>query len=142
MPYAVQADLAPYVDSATLIQLTDDDRDGVADGAVITGILADVAARIDGALLAAGYTVPVAAPGATLRSLCARLALAPLFGRRPMVEAPASITTVADAAEAELKGIAAGKVIPPEAVKASAPSAPGGLAVSSDDDRGWSEDLF
>ena len=99
MPYAVQADLGAYIDSATLINLTDDAHAGVVGAAVVTAVLADVSARIDGALLAAGYTTPVAAPGACLRSLCARLALASLFGRRPMTEAPASITTVAEAAE-------------------------------------------
>jgi phage gp36-like protein len=140
--YAVQDDLGAYIDSATLIRLTDDASAGVVGAAVVTSVLADVQARIDGALLAAGYTVPVAVPGAMLRSLCARLALAALYGRRPMVEAPASITTVADAAEADLKAIAAGKVRPPEAVKADAATAPGGLAVSSDSDVGWSEDVF
>jgi phage gp36-like protein len=140
--YAVQADLGAYVDGPTLIRLTDDAGAGVVGAAVVTSILADVEARIDGALLAAGYTVPVAAPGAMLRSLCARLALAALYGRRPMVEAPASIATVAEAAEKELQLIAAGKVIPPEAVKIDAATSPTGFAVSSDADVGWSEDLF
>jgi phage gp36-like protein len=141
--YAAQADLAPYIDSATVTLLTDDNKDGSADAAVITGILGDVTARIDSALKAAGYTTPVAVPGAALRSLAARLCLATLYGRRPAVEAPPSITTVAEAAEAELKLIAAGKFQPPEAVRMSSPTGPGGIAISSDATRDWADsELF
>jgi phage gp36-like protein len=139
--YAVQADLAPYIDATTLVQLTDDNGDGTADSAAIDGVLNDVSARIDGALKAAGFMTPVDPPGATLRSLAARLALAPLYGRRPMNEAPATIATVAEGAEADLKAIETGRLVPPEAVRATAPAAPGGIAISSDDDAGWSADL-
>ncbi len=143
MAYATQAELAPYIDGATLIQLTDDDRDGIADVPVITGILDDVSARIDAALKAAGYTTPVAAPGAALRSLTARLSLAALYGRRPAVEAPPSITTVAEAAEGELKLIGAGKTQPPEAIRLSSPTGPSGIAISTDAARNWDDaELF
>ena len=141
--YAIQADLAPYIDGATLVQLTDDDRNGIADAPVVTGILDDVSARIDAALKAAGYTTPVAAPGAALRSLTARLSLAALYGRRPAVEAPPSITTVAEAAEKELQLIGAGKVQPPEAIRLSSPTGPSGIATSTDVARNWDDaELF
>lgn len=143
MAYAVTADLAAYVDGPTLIALCDDDKNGVADPAILTSILGDVTARIDSALKAAGYTTPVAAPGAALRSLAARLSLATLYGRRPAIVAPPTITEVSAAAEAELKFIAQGTFQPPEAVRLSSPTGPGGIAISTNDDLDWKDaELF
>lgn len=144
MAYATTDDVKVYIDAATLIQLTDDAGAGVIDAAKMVSVIADQAARIDAALQSR-FVVPVAAPGTMLRSLCARLCVAPLYVRRPMITPPVALEAVTAGAEDDLKAIAAGKLAPPEAVPLTTgadPSAPGGLAVSSDEDEGWTGDLY
>jgi phage gp36-like protein len=144
MPYATADDVKVYIDAVTLQQLTDDVGAGVIDTAKMNSVIADQAARIDAALRAR-FVVPVAIPGAMLRSLCARLCVAPLYSRRPMVTPPVALEAVTAGAEDDLKAIAAGKVNPPEAVPLTTgadPDAPGGLVVSSEADEGWTGDLF
>lgn len=143
MPYAVADDVKVYIDAVTLQQLTDDAGAGVIDTAKVNSVIADSAARIDSALETRGFVVPVAAPGAALRSLCARLSIAPLYARRPMVQAPVALEAVAAGAEADLKAIERGELTPPEAILASAAASDmGGVTVLSDEDQGWTEDLY
>jgi phage gp36-like protein len=141
MPYAVAADLTTYVDSKTLILLADDNADGIADAAVLTGALTNASARIDAALLSASFVVPVAVPGAFLISLCARLCLAGLYSRRPETQVETTLDAVVKGAEDELKRITQRQLIPPEAVRSTEDLVSGGTAVSSDDDIGWGTDI-
>ena len=142
--YATQADLARYIDATVLIELADDDVDGDADTGVIDGILEDCSRRIDGALANAGYTVPITTPGNDARSLAARLALGPLYGRRREVALSDADRLMIEQAEAELLAIGKGNLTLTGAVKASdSTSYPGGIAVTSDDSRGWEDaELF
>lgn len=79
MPYATLADLRSRY-GAEIDQVADRDGDGLADPAVVDGVLADVAAEID-SYLATRYTLPLATvPLLLTRLACAigreRLALA------------------------------------------------------------------
>lgn len=143
MAYATADDVKVYIDAVTLQQLTDDAGAGVIDTAKVNSVIADSGARIDSALETRGFVVPVASPGAALRSLTARLSIAPLYSRRPIVQPPVALEAVAAGAEADLKAIGRGELTPPEAVLASAAvSDIGGVTVLSDEDQGWTEDLF
>jgi len=136
-------DLKGVIDAATIVNLADDDQDGVADAAVLADVYAKVTAEIDAALLAGGYTAPVATPGEYLAGLGARLAIGPLYARRPAVPTPEHTTKLWEAAKADLKQIAAGNLSVPEAEYEASSGAAGGIAVSSDDARGWADsELF
>lgn len=139
--YAAAADLTTYVDSKTLILLADDNADGLADPAVLSGALVNASARIDAALMSAEFVVPVAIPGAFLVSLCARLCLSGLYGRRPETGVDLTLASVIKSAEDELVLITKRALIPPEAVRATGDASSGGVAVSSDDDIGWGTDI-
>jgi phage gp36-like protein len=79
--YCDYDDLKARLAEPSLIALSDDDGDGVADAAVIAAAIADAAAEI-GALLAPRYAVPFALAPAIVRSLCALLAIERLYLRR------------------------------------------------------------
>jgi len=141
--YFDEADLLGVIDAATLITLADDDVDGAADASVLADVYAKVTAEIDAALLAGGYDAPVAAPGEYLAGLGARLAIGPLYARRPLVVTPEHTSKLWESAKADLKQIAAGKLAVPEAALPSSTTAAGGIAVSSADSRGWADaELF
>ncbi|MFZ5785518.1 MAG: phage protein Gp36 family protein [Acidobacteriota bacterium] len=139
--YAVQADLARYIDATVLVELADDNNDGAADAGVIDGILEDCSRRIDGALQNAGYAVPVASPGNDLRSLTARLALGPLYGRRREVVLSDADRLLIEQAEAELLAIGKGNLSVTGAVASDPGDTLGGIAVISDEPVGWTVDL-
>jgi phage gp36-like protein len=82
MAYCTQADIqSSGISSATLIQLTDDNADGVADVAVIAEAIAQADAEID-AYLGARYTIPVTPVPALLRSLSVAVSGWKLYGHR------------------------------------------------------------
>jgi phage gp36-like protein len=75
-------DIQKRLDPLHLIELADDDQDGVPDTAVLEALIADADARIDSRLgnrYATPFSEPV--PG-LLRALSADLAAAALFARR------------------------------------------------------------
>jgi phage gp36-like protein len=140
MAYAVADDMKTYIDEATLILLCDDVGTGVYDDgvkAVINAVLADQQPRIDAAMKAAGYVVPTVAPGAGLRSLTCRLALAALYARRPVTKAPEALKSITAAAEDELTRIAQDKAFIAEGVRAQFMTAGTSISYSSDPDRNW-----
>ena len=141
MAYATQDDLKPWIEPAHLTVLTDDDEDGQADAPVIAGILTDASAQVDAALVQAGYTVPVAAPGDYLQSLTVRLSLAALYGRRPTEKPSEYIQKAIEAAREELVAIREGNLTPPELIVGGTDS--NGVSVESEADRGWADaELF
>lgn len=137
--YGTSADLLTYVDSDTLIALTDDDQDGAVDAAVIADLLLKSSSEIDAALLAAGYEVPASSPGSFLSALAAKLALAPLYSRRPNTGLPEGIKAIWDDATRMLRDIASGKLSVSEATLSGGATYAGGVAVDSYDDRGWED---
>jgi len=141
--YFDEADLLGVIDAATLIALADDNVDGTADATVLADVYAKVTAEIDAALLAGGYSAPVTVPGEYLAGLGARLAIGPLYARRPLVVTPEHTTELYKQAKRDLERIADGKLAVPEAELPSSTTAAGGIAVSSADSRGWDEaELF
>ena len=141
--YFDEADLLGVIDAATLIALADDDADGTADATVLADCYSKVTAEIDAALLAGGYEAPVAAPGEYLAGLGARLAIGPLYARRPLVVTPEHTTKLYEEAKRDLRAIAEGKLSVPEATLPSSTTVAGGIAVSSADSRGWADsELF
>lgn len=83
MPYSVYADLTHAHDEQFLIQLSDDNSDGVADTLVIDQAIAKADAEIN-ARVAKRYTVPMNPVPALASSLSAILAIGFLYSRRGM----------------------------------------------------------
>ena len=79
--YAAKQDIENRLDPKHLIELADDDNDGVADAAVIEAALQDADSVID-SLLKVRYALPFSPAPALLTKLAADLAVASLFGRR------------------------------------------------------------
>lgn len=85
MSYCDQSDLeSAGITPAQLVQLADDDEDGVADAAVLAEAIAQADGVID-SYLAARYTVPLATVPATIRSASVDLTVRRLYGRRGLV---------------------------------------------------------
>jgi phage gp36-like protein len=82
MAYCTASDLTNSgLSSATLIQLTDDNGDGVADAAVIAEAIAQADAEIDG-YLGGRYAIPVAPVPALLRNLSVAVSAWKLYSHR------------------------------------------------------------
>jgi len=82
MAYCTQVDISNAgVSSAVLIQLADDDGDGVADAAVIAAAIADADAEIN-SYLGARYRIPVAPVPPLLVKLSTAMAVWNLYGHR------------------------------------------------------------
>jgi|GEM_PF-7128728 len=138
MAYATVANVTVWLEQDHLVRLTDDTRSGSYSEAVLSAVLADCAARIDADLARAGYSVPVTTPQASLdylASLEARLALEPLFRRRPQMAMPDSVKEAWQSARDELKEIKEGSRLLPGLTKSVDTNT---ISVETDDDRGWS----
>lgn len=81
MPYATQADLVERFGETEIIQLSDRDRTGAIDSAVVTAKLADADAEID-AYLATRYTLPLASVPTVLKRVACDVARYHLFDDR------------------------------------------------------------
>ena len=79
--YASQTDIENRLDPKHLIELTDDDNDGMADADVITAAITDADGVID-THLAARYACPFATPPALITKISTALAIGTLFARR------------------------------------------------------------
>ena len=120
MSYCVQTDIAKLLTPAQLVQLTDDDANGVADAAPITEAIAEADAEIDG-YLGSRYTVPVSPVPALLRTFSVAISLWKLYGRRSISNERRRQEY--EDAIAKLKDLAAGRMVLP---------ATGGGEVASD----------
>lgn len=113
--YISQQDLEDRVGTTTLVQLSDDDGDGVPDAAVVQEILEGAEGEAD-SHLARRYAVPVdlaAFPGvqAVLRSFVLDLAEYRLHARRPPV--PEDVQKKRAAAQEWFERVASGEVVLP-----------------------------
>lgn len=81
MPYATQADLVERFGETEIIQLSDRDRTGAIDSAVVTAKLADADAEID-AYLATRFTLPLASVSTVLKRVACDVARYHLFDDR------------------------------------------------------------
>ncbi|MBN1867117.1 DUF1320 family protein [Candidatus Sumerlaeota bacterium] len=79
--YCTQADIETRLDPKHLVELADDDADGMTDATVVQAAIADADALID-SHLAARYRVPLDPVPALATKLSADLAVAALFARR------------------------------------------------------------
>lgn len=83
MPYSAYADLVNAHDEQFLIQLSDDNADGLADALVIDQAIAKADGEIN-ARVSKRYTVPMNPVPALATSLSAMLAIGILYSRRGM----------------------------------------------------------
>lgn len=84
MPYCTISDITDQLPSRDLIALTDDDRKGVANSAVVDRAIADGDATID-AYCQNRYPLPLDPVPTAIRRLCVDLAIYNLFSRRSSV---------------------------------------------------------
>jgi phage gp36-like protein len=111
MSYCTLTDLQEAgITPAQLVQLTDDDADGVADADVIAKVLANTDSVIDG-YLGSRYTVPVAPVPNLLRTLATVIAAWALYGRRGLANERRQKDF--DSAIVQLKDLAAGRMVLP-----------------------------
>ena len=110
MSYCTLTDLVDRYGEQEMLQLTDRDRDGVADAAYIDGVLSDIDAQID-AHLAGRYALPLSqTPRVLVRIACqlAREAFAIANGARLDDQTPER--SDANAARTMLRDIAKGTI--------------------------------
>lgn len=82
--YITQADLEASLPPQTLVQLTDDDGDGVADASVIGYIIEDAEAEVEGFLIGQYSKLPDGISTDRLFKLsCKEIAMSFLFRRHP-----------------------------------------------------------
>ncbi len=105
MSYCTQTDIENLLPSANLIQLADDDEDGVADAAVITEAIASADGDIDG-YCQEKYTVPFTAVPEIIKNISVDLAIHFLYSRRDIM--PEGRTARYKEAIRKLEKIAAG----------------------------------
>jgi phage gp36-like protein len=86
--YATVLDVERRLDPVHLIELADDDRDGMADAEVVEAAIADADGLID-AYLQDRYPIPLDPVPALVRKLSIDLAVANLFARRRESVSPA-----------------------------------------------------
>lgn len=112
MAYSTQADIAKLLTPAQLVQLTDDNADGVADAANVTEAIAQADAEIDG-YLGSRYTVPVSPVPALLRQLSVAISIWRLYSRRSVLNELRRKDY--DDSVARLKDLATGRMVLPAA---------------------------
>lgn len=108
MGYCTQADIEKQLPPAQVIQLADDDGDGVAD----SGVVSDCITRADdeiNAYAATRYTVPFTTVPALIRTISVDLAIWNLHKRRGLTERDA-IKQGYERAIQMLKDLAAGRL--------------------------------
>jgi phage gp36-like protein len=110
LAYCAQTDIVKLLTPAQLVQLTDDDADGVADAAVIAEGIAQADAEIDG-YLGSRYAVPVSPVPALLRQLSVAISIWRLYSRRSFLNELRREDY--DDSVARLKDLAAGRMVLP-----------------------------
>ena len=128
--YSSQAEIADRIDPKHLIELTDDDNDGVADGGVIDAAIADADGLID-THLRSRYRLPLDTVPALVRKISADLAIAALFARRRESASPTHEAR-AEAARDLLGSIARGEVLLAEASETPLKGAPDSTSRGAD----------
>jgi len=108
--YSTQADIEKLLTPAQLVQLTDDNQDGLADATILTEAIAQADAEIDG-YLGSRYPVPVSPVPALLRQLSVAISIWRLYGRRGMTNERRRQDY--EDAVAKLKALATGTMVLP-----------------------------
>lgn len=109
--YSTQSDVEKAgITPAQLVQLTDDNQDGLADADVLTENGAQADAEIDG-YLGGRYTVPVTPVPALIRNCSVAIRVWKLYGRRGMVNERRRQDY--EDAVAKLKALATGTMVLP-----------------------------
>jgi len=107
LPYSTYTDLIAEHDEKLIIELSDDNGDGVADQAVIDQAIARADKRID-ALVGQRYQVPLSPVPELAPQLSAQIAVYNLYGHRGITP-PEGVTTVYKDALSLLSKISDGK---------------------------------
>ncbi|NSW85500.1 MAG: DUF1320 domain-containing protein [Syntrophobacteraceae bacterium] len=84
MPYCTPADIRDRIDLRRLVQLTDDEGEGIVDDSRIEKAIADADNEIDG-YVGIRHAVPLPSPPPLLNKLSADLAVYHLYSRRGRV---------------------------------------------------------
>ncbi len=87
MGYCELADLQKYMDQQSVVDLADDDGDGVSDDGVIDEVIAAASAEIDG-YISSQYSTPLTTVPAIVRRIAAKLSINELYLRRTEVRIP------------------------------------------------------
>lgn len=87
MAYCTLDDIKKYLDEESVIALSDDDKDGVPDAAVIDEVIAGADADID-MYLAGKYVIPLSPVVPVIVKISAKFAIHYLFLRRNEAEMP------------------------------------------------------
>lgn len=85
MAYCTQSDIEKQLPQEELVQLTDDDGDGLPDTGVVDEAIAEADAEID-SYLAARYSLPLASVPVLLKKLSVDIAIWNLYSRRAVDE--------------------------------------------------------
>lgn len=85
MAYCTEADIINQLPEERLIELADDDGDGIADIGVVDKAIADADAEID-TYLSSRYTVPLSPAPAIINKICVDIAVWNLFSRRQVAD--------------------------------------------------------
>ena len=128
--YATQSDIENRLDPKHLVELADDDGDGVADSEVLEAAVTDADGLID-SHLASRYKVPFATPPALVRKISADLAIATLFSRRRESASPLHRSRAGIAMEL-LSALASGQILLSEAEAGAVKNAPESTTRQSD----------
>ncbi len=126
MAYAAQSDLLVRMTIAQLVQLTDDEKTGQVNQAVLTEALNWASGRIEG-YTRNRYQVPLQS-SEELTSICCDLTIYSLYSRRPQKMSETVESRYQDAMEM-LRDISSGKVQLDQPSTAAAPQTPTGSAV-------------
>jgi len=106
MAYSTEADIKKQLPEEQLIELSDDDGDGVADSGVVERAITDADAEID-SYLSVRYTVPLSPVPARAQQLSVDIAIWNLYSRRTVLDEIREKRY--NAAIAFLKDVASGK---------------------------------
>lgn len=130
MAYIVEADLAARLSVAVLIQLTDDEKTGTVNSAIVVAILAAAEATVNG-YVGTRYLVPVSPVPGLLKELALDVAVYLLYLRRQRVTEDARRTY--DDALKKLEHIAKGLItLGVEPPPSSAPQSSSGEVLPSE----------
>lgn len=98
------------INEQSLIQLTDDDNQGVVATSVVDDAIASAQALIDG-YLRKRYTLPLASVPEEIKSIAIVIAAYELYGHRPHFETPERIENDYKNALSQLDKIATGRLV-------------------------------
>lgn len=137
MAYVTQTDLETAITARTVLELSDDDANGVIDTGVIEAVCESAQAEVDG-YLRVHYQVPMAEPPRLVQLLALEVAIFRLFSRRvAALEVPEAIVERYKGARRQLEAIRKGELDlgedpPPAASTAAVATTQGGERLFTD----------